>query len=85
MMTADAVVRIASQALLLALLLSALPVLVAMVVGLVVSVLQAATQVQEQTLAIVPKIAAVFAVLIVGGGWMLRELARFAASVLSQI
>lgn len=84
-MTADAIIRIASQGLLLALLLSGLPVLVAMVVGLIISVFQAATQVQEQTLTIVPKIAAVFAVLILAGGWMLRELARFAGAVLSQI
>ncbi len=84
-MTADAVIRIASQGLLLALLISGLPVLVAMVVGLVVSIVQAATQIQEQTLTIVPKIAAVFIVIIIAGGWMLRELARFAVSVLSQI
>lgn len=43
-------------------------VLMAAAIGLVVGVLQAVTQVQEQTIAAAPKIFAVFLVLMVGGG-----------------
>src|SRR5574344_2533235 len=42
-------------------------VLVAAAIGLVVGILQAVTQVQEQTIAAAPKILAVFLVIIIGG------------------
>jgi len=52
-----------------------LPVLlIAMVVGLVISVLQAVTQIQEQTLSFVPKIVAVMLALIIFGNFMLNSL-----------
>lgn len=49
-------------------------VLVAALVGLVVGILQAVTQVQEQTIAAAPKILAVFLVLIIGGYGYVRLL-----------
>ena len=53
----------------------ALPLLlVGLVVGLVVSIFQAVTQIQEQTLAFIPKILAIAGVLVVGGPWMLNQL-----------
>ena len=55
----DYFVGIAKQALFLSLIITAPPVLVAMVVGLVISILQATTQIQEQTLTFVPKLVAV--------------------------
>jgi flagellar biosynthesis protein FliQ len=61
-----------------------LPVLaVAAVVGLVVAVLQAATQVQDPTLAHLPRIVAVVAALAAFGPWMGREIAAFALRVFS--
>lgn len=42
-------------------------VLVAAAIGLIVGILQAVTQVQEQTIAAAPKIFAVFLVIIIGG------------------
>ncbi len=57
----------------------ALPVvLVAALVGSVVAALQAATQIQDPTLAHLPRLLAVGATLAVAGGWMARELAAFA-------
>ncbi len=85
MLTPDIAVRISGHALLLALLISGLPVLAALVVGLLVSIFQAATQIQEQTLSHAPKIAAVFLVLALGGGWMLGQLVRFTISLLRLI
>jgi flagellar biosynthetic protein FliQ len=67
------------EALMMALVLSA-PVLGAgLLVGLVISLLQAVTQVQEQTLAFVPKIVAMILVAILLLGWMGSQLSEFAA------
>ena len=67
------------EALMLSLVLSA-PVLGAgLLVGLVISLLQAVTQVQEQTLAFVPKIIAMIVVAILLLGWMGSQLSEFAS------
>lgn len=67
------------EALLMSLVLSA-PILGAgLLVGLVISLLQAVTQVQEQTLAFVPKIVAMVLVSILLLGWMGTQLSGFAA------
>lgn len=69
--------RLIAESLYLVLYVSA-PVLgAALVVGLAVAVLSAATQVQEQSLAFVPKLVAVSLVLVLGGGWMAGELIGF--------
>jgi flagellar biosynthetic protein FliQ len=51
--------------------------LVTLVIGTLLSVLQAITQVHEQTLAFLPKLVAVAIVLVVSAGWMAEELVRF--------
>ena len=52
----------------------ALPMLaVALVVGLLISILQAVTQIQEQTLSFIPKILALVAVIAIAGPWMLSS------------
>jgi len=56
----------------------AAPLLVtALVVGLAVSILQSITQIQEMTIAFVPKLVAVALALVVAGQWMISELVRF--------
>ncbi len=45
--------------------------LVSLVVGLVISILQTVTSIQEQTLTFVPKLLAVFLVLILAGNWIM--------------
>ena len=84
-MAPEDAVRIVQEALLLVLILSAPGVLTALVVGLLVSVFQAATQIQEQTLAIAPKIVAVYGSLAILGLWMLREVMRFTGHLLAQV
>lgn len=54
-------------------------------VGLLVSVFQATTQIQEQTLAFVPKIAAVIAALLIFGPWMLATLMDFTQNILGNL
>lgn len=64
----------------------ALPLmLAALVTGLSVSVFQAASQVNEATLSFVPKIVAVFTVLIMAGAWMLEELITFTTLLYDRI
>lgn len=75
--------HLSREALTLALLLSAPPLLAALLVGLVTGLLQAVTQVQEQALGAVPRIAAVLGTLVVAGPWMGGRLARFAGEVLA--
>ncbi len=69
--------RLTAETLYLVLLVSGPPLLVALAIGLVVGLLQAVTQVQEQTLSFVPKLVAVATVLVVAGGWMGGQLLRF--------
>ncbi len=61
----------------LALLLSLPAVLAAASVGLVVGILQAVTQVQEQTISAAPKILAVFLIILLGGGIMMNLLTGY--------
>lgn len=84
-MDADTVIRICREALLLTLVISAIPVIAAMLVGLMVSLFQAATQLQEQTLTVVPKIVAVFVVLGIAGMWILQQLVQFASALFENI
>jgi len=60
-----------------ALLLAAPVLLTCMIVGLVVTLLQAVTSIRDMTLTIVPKLLAVGAVILVGGGWMLGVMLKF--------
>ena len=67
-------------------LIVALPLMIlALVVGLIVSIFQATTQIQEQTLAFVPKIIAVLVGLVFFGPWMLSKLLSFAYNILSNL
>ena len=68
---------IAKESLYLVLVLSAPPVLAALVVGLTVSIMQATTQVQEQTLTFVPKLVAIILVLIVLGPLGVVQVVQF--------
>ncbi len=61
----------------LALLVAGPMLIVALGVGLIISVIQAVTQIQEQTLAFVPKLVAVAATFLVGLPWMLQLLVKY--------
>ncbi|MBI3541566.1 MAG: flagellar biosynthesis protein FliQ [Deltaproteobacteria bacterium] len=75
------IISITKQALYLTLILTAPPVVAAMMVGLAVSLLQATTQVQEQTLTFVPKLVAVIVMLALVGPWTMMQLVNFANSL----
>ena len=76
-MNAQTVLTMGQEALLILLMVAA-PVLgAALVVGLLVSLFQAVTQINEATLAFVPKLLAVVAVLAIAGPWMLTMLVEY--------
>jgi flagellar biosynthesis protein FliQ len=84
-MNQDTVVNLASQAMGLALKVAGPILLAALVVGVIVSVFQAVTQIQEQSLSLVPKIVAVAVVIVVLGPWMLGQLVSYTAQLYSAI
>ena len=79
------VLEISRQAILVLLKVGAPVMTIALVVGLVVSLLQALTQVQEMTLAFVPKILAIFASLFVFLPFMVTTLTGFTETVMDRI
>ena len=69
-MNQDTVVNLAAQAITLALSVAGPLLLASLVIGLVISVFQAVTQIQEQTLSLIPKIVGIVLVIVVlGPGW----------------
>ena len=76
-MGADQGIELARQAIMLLVFLS-LPVLVTgLIVALVVSILQAVTQVQDQTLSLVPRVLAMLLAFALTAPWMLSKLVEF--------
>ncbi len=83
-MTLDQASEFIRHALLLALLVAAPMLLIGLVVGIVTSLLQSVTQVQEQSLSIVPKIIATVAVAIVLMPWVGQHMIEYARQLLSE-
>lgn len=80
-----ALLHLGREALLLVLLVSAPPLGAALAMGLVTGVLQAATQVQEQTLGVVPRLVAVLGALALAAPWIGARVVRFAAHCLELV
>lgn len=84
-MDSNAVISILRQGLFLVLLLSAGPMLASLLIGLTFSLLQAVTQLQEQTLAYVPKLIGVFLTIAILGPWMIAQTVRFTQTLFDSI
>jgi len=84
-MTPDTVISLAQRALEVTLLISAPPLLAALLTGLVVSIFQAATQINEMTLSFIPKLVAIFVVLVAFGPWMLSILLDYVNNLFTGI
>lgn len=64
----------------------AAPILITvMVVGIIISIIQATTQIQEQTLTFVPKLIAGALVGVICGSWMLHTLVTFTERIFELI
>jgi flagellar biosynthetic protein FliQ len=84
-MDQDTVINLASQAMSLAFKVAGPLLLGAMVVGLLVSIFQAVTQIQEQSLTLIPKIAAIAVIVVLLGPWMLNQLVLYTTNLYSSI
>jgi len=84
-MSSDFVISIGQKTTLIILYLTMPILLSAFIVGLLISILQAATQIQEMTLAFIPKILAVILTLFILGGWMLEKILYFTREVFDLI
>lgn len=74
MITQDAVLDIARDAIYSIIMLSAPLLIVSLIVGLIISIFQTVTSIQEQTLTFVPKIMAVFITMLLVGSWMMNTM-----------
>ncbi len=81
-MDPSSLLALGREALWLVLLTSLPPVGASLVVGTLMGVLQATTQLQEQTLTVVPRLAAAMLALVVAGPWIAAQVARFTTQLL---
>jgi flagellar biosynthesis protein FliQ len=79
------VIRILREALMTTVVVSAPLLGVGMVVGLIISIFQTTTSIQEQTLTFVPKIIAIFVVLVIFASWMIHSLVGYTRNVFMMI
>jgi flagellar biosynthesis protein FliQ len=84
-MTSDLALGLTQQMLWTALWVAGPVIGVSMLVGLLVSIFQVVTQIQEMTLTFIPKLAAIFFVLLVLGPWMLSRLVDFSRTLIAGI
>lgn len=84
-MTPEMVMTIAYQGMRVTLLLAGPMLLAALFTGLIISLFQAATQINEMTLTFIPKILAVFAVLVLAGPWLIGLITDFTHRLFTNI
>jgi len=84
-MTPEFVITLGREAMRMAFLIAAPPLIAALVVGLLVSIFQAVTQIQEMTLAIIPKMVAVLVALMIAFPWLLETLTSYTINVFKMV
>jgi len=84
-MTPESVMNLAYQGMRITLFMAGPLLLTALLVGLLISLFQAATQINEMTLSFIPKILAVFTVLVLAGPWMIKLIVDFTRELFSNI
>lgn len=79
------VIDVAQEAIKVVLMISA-PILgLGLLVGLIVSVVQATTQIQENTLSFIPKVVAIALTLLIFGPWMMNIMYEFTVNLFESI
>ena len=84
-MTPEFVISVSREAMRVAFLLAAPALFAALVVGLLVSIFQAVTQIQEMTLAVIPKMVAVLVALVITFPWLLDLITSYTLRVFQAI
>ena len=85
MVSQGVVISVLTQAITTVILCAAPMLIVAMIVGLLISIFQATTQINEQTLAFVPKIVCVMLTLLIFGGYIFATIGGFVTRLFQQI
>ena len=73
------------EAITVAAMLSLPPLLLGLVVGIMIAIFQAVTQINEQTLAIIPKIITIIGAILIFGNWMLERLVSYTVQIFNGI
>ena len=81
--TNSEVIDIMQSSIVIAIKLAAPILILSMAVGILISILQAATQIHEQTITFVPKLLIIAIIMLLTGSWMLESLQDFARSIFS--
>jgi flagellar biosynthetic protein FliQ len=81
-MTPGTAVELMSRAVMMALMVAAPLLITALVIGVIVSLVQALTQIQEQTLTFIPKLIGVAVVMLLTLPWMVRQLVEYLVGIL---
>ncbi|QCI20238.1 flagellar biosynthetic protein FliQ [Buchnera aphidicola (Brachycaudus cardui)] len=84
-MTSEHVMELFHNAMKVTLILASPLLLAALISGLIISVLQAATQINEQTLSFIPKIISVLGVMAILGPWMLGVMLDYMHNLFNNI
>ena len=84
-MTDTTIIELAMRTMLVALKLSAPILVTSLVIGFAVSLFQSMTQIQEVTLAFVPKLLGVGLALLLCGNWMLHTLVTFTTDLFASV
>ncbi len=84
-MNPEMVINLIQQSMEVAILLSAPLLLTALVTGLLISIFQAATQINEMTLSFIPKLLAIFVVMVLAGPWMISVMVDFTRRLITSL
>lgn len=84
-MTDTAIMELAYKAIWIIIKSSMPLLLISLVVGLVISIFQTVTSIQEQTLTFVPKLIAVFLVIVLCGNWIINNVASFFIELMTNL
>ena len=84
-MTPDSAVEITRAAIFLAVIISAPPLMASMAIGLVISMLQAVTQIQDQTISFVPKLVVMLLALLLTLPWTIQQLTEYTTVLFENI
>jgi flagellar biosynthetic protein FliQ len=84
-MNPETIMTIGGRALEITLLVASPLLIVGLVTGLLIGAFQAATSINEQTLAFIPKLVATFVTLVIAGPWMLKVLVSYTRELFESI
>lgn len=84
-MTPDSAVELTRAAIFLAVIVSTPPLVASMFIGLVVSMLQAVTQIQDQTISFVPKLVIMLLAILLTLPWTIQQLTEYTVVLFENI